>query len=428
MGLIALRPIITRRRSYAIGDLIDLSTFSQGDLDALMSTGGALPEEVLSGTYAPVAGYGARWVALGDSITLGSDNNTNPTHGASWPTYAMAGSSLRLNLVRNGGVAGNTSAQMLARFDTDVTPYTPTLVSIMAGRNDIGGSVSLATFQANIAALVAKVRAIRATPVICTITPTTSTAGDTTRAWNAWLRSYCAANGIRLSDAYSAVVDPATGSYLAAYNSGDDIHPNEAGYAQIGNLLSSDLLTQSLPLAMPRLFDAADTSNLFKTNLNPLFLTTTLSGTGPSGWNTTDAGAVMTGSFLTGDSTIKGNWFRGSFTASANAVTIQKGSGVQATAGRIYAFTGRVRTALSASGGAGGVQIRINRGDGTSAYGLNVDGRYAIDGRFWVAFTAAGAALTVPQFVIAAGATGTFDIAEVALMDLTALGISSLVA
>jgi lysophospholipase L1-like esterase len=371
-------------------------------------------------TYAQLTsmgrGLGTRWVPLGDSTTYGSDNVTSPARGASFPTFAGLASSERLHLIRNAGIVGNTTAQMLARFDTDVTPYTPTLVTILGGRNDISQSVSLATYQANIAAIVAKVRSINAVPVLGTITPASGSSRQTTNDWNNWLRAYAASTGIRIVDFFEVLADPATGSYLSAYNSGDNVHPSEAGYAAMGSRIASDLSGSLAPLAIPRLYDAGDTGNLFP---NPLFLTTTLSSQAPSGLSLVNSGSV-TGSFITSDTTIRGNWYRMTFASSASAVTLYKSAQVTATVGRVYAVTGRLKSALSA----GTVTVQCGKGSGTAYAAFQL--AEAIDGRFWVAFTAAGTLIN-PQIVVSSGATGTVDVAEWGVFDLTTLGIDTLV-
>ncbi len=56
--------------------------------------------------------------------------------------------------VVNAGVGGNTTAQMLARFSTDVLATNPDHVVISPGINDYAGGVSLATMEANIDSMV----------------------------------------------------------------------------------------------------------------------------------------------------------------------------------------------------------------------------------------------------------------------------------
>ena len=364
-------------------------------------------------------GVGSRAVPLGDSTTKGSDNNLG--RGLSWPLFASLATNEAFHYVANAGVSGNTSAMMLARFDTDVTPHHPDLVPILAGVNDINGSVPLATFQANIIAIIAKVKAIGARPVLCTITPGAPGAVGLARSvWNAWLRGYAASQRIILVDFYSALVDPATGNYLAAYSSGDNVHPREAGYAIMGATFAATLAPFLSPVSVPVLGDVADTSNYLQ-GANPLWLGG-LTGNVPTGWGNVN-GNSMTGSLITGDPTIHGSWYRMTFAASAADVTINKSLLGVGITGHTYAFTGRIKTALSVCPNSFYLQC------GTGAvteYAVGTAKTTPYSGRFWLSFVCGGANL-VPAIYVKAGTTGTIDLAEVAIFDVTALGIDSMV-
>lgn len=223
-----------------------------------------LSDATLRAAFVPVqqARPGNLAVFLGDSLTLGGDDAVSQARGDSWPVYLSMLSGQRVRYVRNSGIAGQNSTQILARFDTDVTPYAPNLVTLLAGRNDIQQGAALATIVANLTALVAKVRGIGAVPVLCTIPPTglTSPANSkqATVQVNGWIRRYAAAQGITLLDFHSVLTDPATGGYLAAYNSGDNLHPNAAGLLVMATYANT-VLTPLLPNHAPMLCrDAVD--------------------------------------------------------------------------------------------------------------------------------------------------------------------------
>jgi hypothetical protein len=61
-----------------------------------------------TGTYAPwpAARPGNLWVALGDSLTIGSEDLANQAKGPAWPVYASIMSGQRLQCVRNAGDRG----------------------------------------------------------------------------------------------------------------------------------------------------------------------------------------------------------------------------------------------------------------------------------------------------------------------------------
>lgn len=98
-----------------------------------------------------------------------------------------------------------------------------------------GGS-PLADFQSCMSAMVDRIRASGAVPVLCTTLPVDVGAGDCTqaqlndiRSFNGWLRSYCVAQGIVLLDYDNAIAD-GQGQLPASCHDGDGLHPNQAGY------------------------------------------------------------------------------------------------------------------------------------------------------------------------------------------------------
>jgi lysophospholipase L1-like esterase len=66
----------------------------------------------------------------------------------------------------NKGVGGHTAADLLARFNADVTWQNPDYVWIMTGTNDYWKNVSASTYKSNMRSLINKVRAIGAVPVV----------------------------------------------------------------------------------------------------------------------------------------------------------------------------------------------------------------------------------------------------------------------
>ena len=72
-----------------------------------------------------------RFCALGDSITHGGGSISVPPSTViyNWETYCAIP-------VKNLGRSGDTTAEILARFDNDVLPFRPEVLFIMAGVND----------------------------------------------------------------------------------------------------------------------------------------------------------------------------------------------------------------------------------------------------------------------------------------------------
>jgi lysophospholipase L1-like esterase len=209
-------------------------------------------------------------VAFGDSITDGGITDTHDVRG--WPGH------LALRLMReraqvhaavaNEGIGGNAvlrdiiGLNALARFDRDVLSLpNVTHLILLEGINDIGFSSAPANPNSVRAvdadALIAAYRQIivrahlHGIKVIGgTLLPFQgamyySDAGNQTRQRvNEWIRSGRDFDGI--VDFDRALRDPSEPKKLAAaYDSGDHLHPSDAGYAAMANAFSLGLFSSS---------------------------------------------------------------------------------------------------------------------------------------------------------------------------------------
>lgn len=127
----------------------------------------------------------------------------------------------QLARVVNAAVAGNTWAQMEARFDADITPFAPDEVWISGGMNS---TELTAANKAAVASMVAKSRAMGARPVIFGVNPRTATP-TAVEILNNWLRAFCAANGVEFAYLWDGVFVQATGATNAAALDALGIHP-----------------------------------------------------------------------------------------------------------------------------------------------------------------------------------------------------------
>lgn len=180
---------------------------------------------------APAAGE-SRVVFMGDSIT---DIWQQPRFG--WfPGKPYV----------DRGISGQTTPQMLVRFRPDVIDLQPKVVVILAGTNDIAGNTGPMTdedVERNLASMADLARAHGIKVVMASITPTSAYhppanggAPQTTqrpmlriKAINAWMQKYAAQNGHVYLDYFTPMLD-STG-VMKAELTGDDLHPNAAGYA-----------------------------------------------------------------------------------------------------------------------------------------------------------------------------------------------------
>ncbi len=177
-------------------------------------------------------------IFFGDSIT--------ELWGATMPGFFSAS---RLDR----GVSGQTTPQMLGRFQADVIDLHPRLVHILAGTNDIAGNTgptSLAWIEANIRAMATLAKANHIQVVIGSVLPAAGfnwrpgiTPAADISALNAWLEAYARAEGFVYVD-YYAVLAATDHSFKAAMTL-DGVHPNAVGYQAMAPLAERALAQSS---------------------------------------------------------------------------------------------------------------------------------------------------------------------------------------
>ena len=220
----------------------------------------------LSGVEVSAPGQVAAAVgALGDSITDGV--NATPDRDRRWTDRLAerlaARTGAAIPAVVNLGIAGNTvtggspfdtfGQGALARFDRDV-PARPGLhwLVLFEGINDVMFSSSPATVAADIIAadrqIIARAHERGILVFGGTLTPFGGAASGAStpareaarQAVNAWIRNGDAFDASVDFDA--ALRDPANPAQLRpAYDSGDHLHPSDAGYRALGDAVPLDL-------------------------------------------------------------------------------------------------------------------------------------------------------------------------------------------
>jgi lysophospholipase L1-like esterase len=187
-------------------------------------------------------------VFMGDSITA---HWNEPTWQIVDDPVATTDSDVLLsNLVPNvvdAGIPGQTSQQMLARFQTDVLALNPTTVVIEAGTNDLFQE-SCPDIQA-VSEMAEEAAAAGITVVIALIPPTNNwgamhfsgeTGNDAVIAWNMALQQMANAYGYKVADYYSAMVLPDGSENITMFYV-DGIHPISPGYAAMWSVLKGVL-------------------------------------------------------------------------------------------------------------------------------------------------------------------------------------------
>jgi len=136
------------------------------------------------------------------------------------------------------GIGGQTTPQMLVRFNADVVALKPRVVVILAGTNDIAGNTGPSTIEMiedNLRSMaeVAKSHGIRV--VLSSVLPVYDypwrpglEPAPKIVALNKWMKDYAAKSGEIYLDYHSAMRDERDG--MRAELASDGVHPNDAGY------------------------------------------------------------------------------------------------------------------------------------------------------------------------------------------------------
>jgi len=138
----------------------------------------------------------------------------------------------------NRGISGQTTPQMLLRFQQDVVRLHPSVLVLLAGTNDIArntGPSSPAMIEDNFRSMAAIAKDNHIRLVIGSILPAAryrwrpgvNGVADI-REVNRWLQTFCTDNHFVFVDYYSAMADDAGG--MKPGLASDEVHPTEAGY------------------------------------------------------------------------------------------------------------------------------------------------------------------------------------------------------
>jgi lysophospholipase L1-like esterase len=224
---------------------------------------------ILSGVAVADAGQGAAIVTLGDSITDGYNSTADADRR--WPdilAQRLQSRSLGNHAVANEGISGNRlrlegiGPSAHSRFDRDVLSRPGVrYVTVLEGINDIGFPVAFPnsgpapTAQDIIGVyreLIARAHQYGVLIYGATLTPFQgagyySATGEATReAVNDWIRNSREFDDV--IDFDGAVRDPANPlQFLPVYDSGDHLHPSDAGYDAMARSVNLELFTRQFP-------------------------------------------------------------------------------------------------------------------------------------------------------------------------------------
>lgn len=180
---------------------------------------------------------------LGDSLTVGfGSTGSNMVDKLS----SMLG---RTWEVRNRGVGGNTTAQMLARLDRDIlSQHNAKYVVVWGGTNDVYKDIPPSETKDNLQEIYnilhnegIKVVAVNIPP--SKLSPTwTDIKQATTDEINSWIANSAQNIDFKV-DIYSALENPAIeDSLLPIYHGGDFLHLGEFGYYFVGEFIYKNVV------------------------------------------------------------------------------------------------------------------------------------------------------------------------------------------
>jgi len=213
-------------------------------------------------------------VAVGNSITDGSASSADSN--SRWPDVLarrLLASKEPAKAVINAGISGNgllspiAGPSVLARFDRDVLMQPGvTHVIVLEGINDLGRGAASADPRDSVSAqdlifgyqqLIDRAHergltifGATLTPMANMTRPTTAAVDARRRQVNEWIRTSGAFDGV--IDFEAATRDPSQPDrFLPAYDSGDHLHPSDAGYKAMGESIALSLFRRAKPTRRP---------------------------------------------------------------------------------------------------------------------------------------------------------------------------------
>lgn len=179
-------------------------------------------------------------VCLGDSITWGFPFGPQD----SW-THLL-GQVLKVEII-NRGINGNTTADMLARFDRHVLKERPTHLILMGGINDVVCQEPYDLITHHLQTMVEKARAAGIEVVMGTPTAVDDPSWERSLTrLREWVHAFAARQKISVIDFHRAFYDQ-EGNLRTEYLLPDGGHPTRSGYQAMFRQIDLSLFLPSRP-------------------------------------------------------------------------------------------------------------------------------------------------------------------------------------
>jgi len=362
--------------------------------------------------YSGYSGWGKqiRVIAIGDSITAYGS-------ASGWMLYVEMVSNGRVKLVRDAAIAGNRTDQMVARFNTDVTPYASQAdeLWIMTGANDATAGDTSATFASDLSQLVDLGLSVGLRVRVFAMPPNDTSITNALK-FREITNAVAIKKGVDFYDPWQTCVNPATGGFLAA-DTIDGVHPSAAGHTKAGQAVVAALAiptTHNIALPVQNAANGGMISNpLFVTDSNADGLADGLSAAG--GGTTTLVASTF------------GNKQRLAASAATGPMYIQT-SVLAVVPGNVYSVKGKLTT----SGTDYNWYLRIRWQttgslDTNNLYPWNGQANASGEFEFRVTAPADATKLAIQWSLLKQAAkanyTATLEIEQFQIVDLTAIGL-----
>lgn len=222
-----------------------------------------------------------RVITIGDSISAYGS-------ASGWMLYVEMVSNGRVKLIRDAAIAGNRTDQMVARFDTDVTPYASQAdeLWIMAGANDVSAGDTSTVFASDLSQLIDKGLAVGLRVRVFVMPPNDTNISNALK-FREVTTAVAMKKGVDCMDPWQTCINASTGGFIST-DTVDGVHPSAAGHTKAGQAVVTALnIPTSHNIALP-VQNAANGGMMS----NPLFVTDSNADGLADGWGSSGSGVA----------------------------------------------------------------------------------------------------------------------------------------